>query len=323
MSRVLKIIVNVILICAIATAAALLIPSVLDVPMAVVDDVNMDTNLSMGSVTYAREKQASQVEAQDELLISQEGSRYVYEVQSVNGETCTVVDNRSGDGTTQEITIPSVVDEVVITIPFIGYASMALRSTEGLIIVGLAVVFVIILFILAEIWKKDEDDDEEDEYGREDNGEEDEAPAMSRRESRRQAKAEKKRAKKEARAARKAGEEDEEDEEDDIRIAEPVKKKDRQQPAKENRKETETLAHPGDLFAETESSMASAIADMMEQDQQNAASDPEMEEEEWKPAMPVRTKEELLKKAQADGDEPEVRDDEVSGVTLIDYSDIL
>ena len=41
-----------------------------------------------------------------------------------------------------------------------------------------------------------------------------------------------------------------------------------------------------------------------------------MEEEEWKPAMPVRTKEELLKKAQADGDEPEVRDDEVSGVTL-------
>ena len=95
-----------------------------------------------------------------------------------------------------------------------------------------------------------------------------------------------------------------------------MKKKDRQQPAKENRKETETLAHPGDLFAETESSMASAIADMMEQDQQNAASDPEMEEEEWKPAMPVRTKEELLKKAQADGDEPEVRDDEVSGVTL-------
>ena len=130
MSRVLKIIVNVILICAIATAAALLIPSVLDVPMAVVDDVNMDTNLPVGSVTYAREKQASQVEAQDELLISQEGSRYVYEVQSVNGETCTVVDNRSGDGTTQEITIPSVVDEVVITIPFIGYASMALRSQK-------------------------------------------------------------------------------------------------------------------------------------------------------------------------------------------------
>ena len=155
----------------------------------------------------------------------------------------------------------------MITIPFIGYASMALRSTEGLIIVGLAVVFVIILFILAEIWKKDEDDDEEDEYGREDNGEEDEAPAMSRRSP--AARRKRRRSVRRRKPAQpKSGEEDEEDEEDDIRIAEPVKKKDRQQPAKENRKETETLAHPGDLFAETESSMASAIADMMEQDQQ-------------------------------------------------------
>lgn len=45
----------------------------------------------------------------------------------------------------------------------IGYVSMALRSTEGLIIVGLAVVFVIILFILAEVWKKDDDEEEDEE----------------------------------------------------------------------------------------------------------------------------------------------------------------
>ena len=40
-------------------------------------------------------------------------------------------------------------------------------------------------------------------------------------------------------------------------------------------------------------------------------------------AMPVYTKEELLQKAEADGDEPEVIEDEVSGVTLVDYSDVL
>ena len=40
-------------------------------------------------------------------------------------------------------------------------------------------------------------------------------------------------------------------------------------------------------------------------------------------AMPVYTKEELLEKAEADGDEPEVIEDEVSGVTLVDYSDVL
>ncbi len=324
MSRVLKFIVNVILIIAIATAAALLIPTVLDVPMVVVDDVNMDTNLPAGSVTYAREKSASQVEAGDQLVISQDDSQYVYEVQSVNGETCTLEDTRSADGGTQEITLPSIVDEVLITIPFIGYASMALRSTEGLIIVGLAVVFVIILFILAEIWKKDDDDEEEtdgeDREEEEEEEEEEEIPAMSRKEARRRKKAERKQAKKEEKASGKAAEDAEE--EDDVRIAEPVKRKKRQ-PVPETGKEPDKLEHPGDLFAETENSMASAIADMMEQDQREADPDTGEDQEEWKPAMPVRTKEELLKKAHADGDEPEVRDDEVSGVTLIDYSDIL
>lgn len=330
MSRVLKIIVNVILICAIGTAAALLIPSVLDVPMVVVDDVNMDTNLSTGSVTYAKEKDSSQVETGDQLLISQDGSQMVYEVKSVDGTSCTVEDTKSSDGGTQEITLPSKVNEVLITVPFIGYASMALRSVEGLIIVGLAVVFVIILFILAEIWKKDEDEDEDEDE--EENGtgdedltedEEEEAPVLSRREARRQAKAEKKLAKKEAKAAKAQKDEAEDEEEDDVRIAEPVKKKKRT--SEEAPKEPEKLQHPGDLFAETESSMASAIADMLEQDQQNTDGDAGIDsgEEEWKSAMPVRTKEELLIKAHADGDEPEVRDDEVSGVTLIDYSDIL
>lgn len=329
MSRVLKIIVNVILICAIGTAAALLVPSVLDVPMVVVDDVNMDTNLSTGSVTYAKEKDSSQVKTGDRLLISQDGSQMVYEVKSVAGENCTVEDTKSGDGATQEITLPSKVNEVLFTVPFIGYASMALRSVEGLIIVGLAVVFVIILFILAEIWKKDEDDDEAetDEDGTEDEElteDEEEVPVMSRREARRQAKMEKKLAKKEAKAAKAQKEEAEEaEEDDDVRIAEPVKKNKRH--SEEVQKEPEKLQHPGDLFAETESSMASAIADMLEQDRQNEGGDLEedSEEEEWKSAMPVRTKEELLNKAHADGDEPEVRDDEVSGVTLIDYSDIL
>lgn len=331
MSRVLKIIVNVILICAIGIAAALLVPSVLDVPMVVVDDVNMDTNLSTGSVTYAKEKDSSQVKTGDRLLISQDGSQMVYEVKSVAGENCTVEDTKSGDGGTQEITLPSKVNEVLVTVPFIGYASMALRSVEGLIIVGLAVVFVIILFILAEIWKKDEDDDEdEDEDGQDETedeelteDEEEETPVMSRREARRQAKMEKKLAKKEAKAAKAQKEEAEEEEEDDVRIAEPVKKNKRH--SEEVQKEPEKLQHPGDLFAETESSMASAIADMLEQDRQNedGGLEEDSEEEEWKSAMPVRTKEELLNKAHADGDEPEVRDDEVSGVTLIDYSDIL
>ena len=40
-------------------------------------------------------------------------------------------------------------------------------------------------------------------------------------------------------------------------------------------------------------------------------------------AMPVHTADELLSKAYSDGLDPKVRDDEITGVTLVDYSDCL
>lgn len=40
-------------------------------------------------------------------------------------------------------------------------------------------------------------------------------------------------------------------------------------------------------------------------------------------AIPVYSAEELLKKAEQAGDKPEVKKDEDTGVTILDYSDIL
>ena len=333
MSRFLKIIVNVILICAILVAGALLIPSFAGIPMVVVDDVNMDTNLPRGSVTYAQEVDAEEISTGDNILMAQDGGQYVYQVQGISGETYTLEDTRSTDGQIRETQLTSPVEKVVMTVPFIGYASMALRTTEGLIVVGLAVVFVIILFILAEIWKKDDDEDEDEEDAEpeeaEDEDEDEEIAAMSRKEARRQKKAERKREKKARRAARASLAD-----EDDIRIAEPVKKKRKSRAADEEANGDSGVGK--DLFRETESSLASDVAAFMndspgeETDESLEALKSVLEEDQeedgdevWKPAMPIRTKEELLKKARAEGDEPEVKEDEISGVTIIDYSDIL
>ena len=57
----------------------------------------------------------------------------------------------------------------------------------------------------------------------------------------------------------------------------------------------------------------------------------EFEEEEPEPepsepielAMPVYTAEELLQKAHAAGDDPKVIEDPATGITILDYSDIL
>ena len=165
MGRFLKWIVNIILLCAIVIAAALLIPPLAGVTTAMIDEVDMDTNLPRGSVTYARDVAADDLEAGDDVLILESGKTYVYRVKNLDtGDgTCTLEDTRTAGAEEVTRTFTGDVSKVVLTVPFIGYIPMAMKSTEGLIVIGLAVVFVIILFILAELWCPDRDDEEEEE----------------------------------------------------------------------------------------------------------------------------------------------------------------
>lgn len=398
MSKVLKTIVNVILFCAIVVAAGLLIPPFAGITTVMVDDVDMQTNLPQGSVAYAVEKDRSELKQGDKVLISQEGRQYVCVVDSIDGSSVVLDDQLSTDGGTTQQELGSTVQKVMLVVPVIGYVSMALRSTEGLIIVGLAVVFVIILFILAEVWKKDDDEeeDEEDEDGQEDESEEEPA-VMSRRQKKKARKADKKKQKQEEKAAvaeakarakrerqeaklakknQKAHMMDESEQEPEAIPAEPMEEtqaagstqeivlpqKPMQEeqtagntqeivlPTEETQEKQESTDETEDpdktLLEETASLFAADIASMMGENQTKETEEPEetdpldsteqtqpvvletvseekQETGDKKLAMPVYTKEELLQKAEADGDEPEVIEDEVSGVTLVDYSDVL
>lgn len=402
MSKVLKTIVNVILFCAIVVAAGLLIPPFAGITTVMVDDIDMQTNLSQGSVAYAVEKDRSELKQGDKVLISQEGRQYVYVVDSIDGSSVVLDDQLSTDGGTTQQELGSTVQKVVLVVPVIGYVSMALRSTEGLIIVGLTVVFVIILFILAEVWKKDDDEeeDEENEDAQEDESEEEqeEEPAvMSRRQKKKARKADKKKQKQEEKAAvaeakarakrerqeaklakknKKSHMMDESEQEPEAIPAEPMEEtqaagstqeivlpqelmQEEQSagntqeivlPTEETQEKQESTDETEDpdktLLQETASLFAADIASMMGENQTKETEEPEetdpldsteqtqpvvletvseekQETGDKKLAMPVYTKEELLQKAEADGDEPEVIEDEVSGVTLVDYSDVL
>lgn len=330
MSKFLKVLVNSILILAIIVAGGLLIPPFAGVTTVIVDDEGMDTNLSMGSVTYAVALKGNPGEGSKVLLSEGEG-QYVYKVQSVDGNNCILEDKLSTDGGTIEHTVSTTMKKVILTVPFVGYVSMALRTTEGLIIVGLSVVFVIILFVLAEIWKKDDEDDEDDEDNEDDEDleeEEDEETEvqLSKREQKKLKKAQAKREKAEAKAAKKA------------------EKKEKENGKEESLEENveDTSEKTENLFEETENILAADIAQMMNEQEENpqevqeTAKEEEltvqMEEEKEEEAetdgnirfaIPSYTKDELINKAKEAGDEPEVVEDEISGVTLLDYSDIL
>lgn len=240
MSRFLKVIVNIILVCAILTAAALLVPPLVGVQTFVMDDMSMQTNLAAGSVTYAVPKEAQEMKNGDKVLEEASTGNYVYRITNLNVEenTCTLTAPGTSPQVTKEANISNGVSKVVFTMPFIGYVVMAMRSMEGLIIIGLAVVFVILLFILSEICKKDDDDDDDEEemeeedpirrraakaLPQEEEDDDDEDEGLSRKEQKRrkkEAKAADKAARKEAKSKKKRSKYEDDDEEEEVSFPE-------------------------------------------------------------------------------------------------------
>ena len=164
MSKLLKVIVNTLLLLAILSAGALVIPPFAGITTLVSDGMG-NTNISRGAVTYAKKTDTSSVATGDKILVDDNSGKYIYTIQSLDiaAGTASVKNVISGD--TTEITVRATVSKVIITIPVIGFLSMAAQSREGIMIIGLAILFLVILFILSEVWKRDEEeeDDEEEE----------------------------------------------------------------------------------------------------------------------------------------------------------------
>ena len=353
MSKLLKVIVNTLLLLAILSAGALVIPPFAGITTLVSDGMG-NTNISRGAVTYAKKTDTSSVATGDKILVDDNSGKYIYTIQSLDiaAGTASVKNVISGD--TTESTVRATVSKVIITIPVIGFLSMAAQSREGIMIIGLAILFLVILFILSEVWKRDEEEDEEEEEEDED---EDDEKASEELRSRKKAALEEKKKREEQemieqlRAA-------------DQKTAEEEKQDEFEIPDLEEEEETEQVSfHTVDLqnlvrgeeteeipeaVEETEiveeAAAEETAEEVTEETEETESAEPEtveeieefeetIEEPEEEPepepsepielAMPVYTAEELLQKAHAAGDDPKVIEDPATGITILDYSDIL
>lgn len=359
MSKLLKVIVNTLLLLAILSAGALVIPPFAGITTLVSDGMG-NTNISRGAVTYAKKTDTSSAAAGDKILVDDNSGKYIYTIQSLDtaAGTASVKNVISGDAT--EITVRATVSKVIVTIPVIGFLSMAAQSREGIMIIGLAILFLVILFILSEVWKRDEEEDEEEEEE-----DEDDEKASEELRSRKKAALEEKKKREEQemteqlRAAdQKTAEEEKQDEfeipdleeeeteqvsfhtadlqnlvrgEETEEIPEAVEETE----IVEEAAAEETAEEVTEETEETESEEPETVEEIEEFEE--TIEEPETEEEAETPeeepepepsepielAMPVYTAEELLQKAHAAGDDPKVIEDPATGITILDYSDIL
>lgn len=355
MSKLLKVIVNTLLLLAILSAGALVIPPFAGITTLVSDGMG-NTNISRGAVTYAKKTDTSSVATGDKILVDDNSGKYIYTIQSLDTAAGTASVKNVISGDTTEITVRATVSKVIITIPVIGFLSMAAQSREGIMIIGLAVLFLVILFILSEVWKRDEEEDEEEEEEEEEDEDEDDEKASEELRSRKKAALEEKKKREEQemteqlRAAdQKTAEEEKQDEfeipdleeeeteqvsfhtvdlqnlvrgEETEEIPEAVEETE----IVEEAAAEETAEEVTEETEETESAEPETVEEIEEFEETIEEPEEEPEPEPSEPielAMPVYTAEELLQKAHAAGDDPKVIEDPATGITILDYSDIL
>ena len=230
MSKVLKFIVNLVVLLSIVVAAALLVPPLLGVDTVINDNSNIETNLPVGAVAYGRQVDTEKLNKGDKILYMEGSAQYVYEIQDMDttAGSYKVKDVYNKNSDEESITLQDKVSKAVITIPFIGYVAIALQSKTGLMVVGAVIILLIILFILSEVLRRGDDDEEEDEeeYEEEDDDEDEEdEPGYWER---RRLKKEEKRRQKEA--------EYEEDDDDDEEEEEELSAKERRRLKKEEKR---------------------------------------------------------------------------------------
>lgn len=350
MSKLLKVIVNTLLLLAILSAGALVIPPFAGITTLVSDGMG-NTNISRGAVTYAKKTDTSSVATGDKILVDDNSGKYIYTIQSLDTAAGTAFVKNVISGDTTEITVRETVSKVIVTIPVIGFLSMAAQSREGIMIIGLAILFLVILFILSEVWKRDEEEDEEEEEE-----DEDDEKASEELRSRKKAALEEKKKREEQemteqlRAAdQKTAEEEKQDEfeipdleeegteqvsfntidlqnlvrgEETEEIPEAVEETE----IVEEAAAEETAEEVTEETEETESAEPETVEEIEEFEETIEEPEEEPEPEPSEPielAMPVYTAEELLQKAHAAGDDPKVIEDPATGITILDYSDIL
>ena len=164
MSKFLKFIVHFIVICTIVCVVGLAVPPFLGITTEIMDDSGKETNLPMGSVTYAIPVKIKEAAVGDSILYQTDSKAYRYMITEMDKKNhiFKVIDSSDKDAEPVAVEVKDYIPKVVITVGYAGYLLLATESIEGLIILGLAVLFLVILYIVAELLKKEPQDDYDD-----------------------------------------------------------------------------------------------------------------------------------------------------------------
>ncbi len=359
MARFLKVVVRILLILMVLAGAALLVPPFAGIDTVVVEDETTG-NEPRGTVIYARSVDPSELEAGDKLLrVTEDRAVNTYIIRNYDGSSRTITAVRGEGAEEEELHATGTVRRILFMVPYLGFLSIATQSITGLMILGGCILILIILFVIAELLGSDDDDDEDEV---EDEEEDDKyfAELYSRKgdafNAEKEPQYELETAQAPAFPVEGEGEEFIKNLKDAIsgndlgatgemrKEAEEAAEGPQEVPMPDPDEEPEAAAEPEapkavpdeedpvptdglpDVQAALEAALEGRQISYSNNVQHPAASAKEMQKPksgEIELAIPIRTAEEFMEQAAANGDEPVIREDQLTGVKFVDYSNCL
>ena len=331
MSKFLRVLVRIILILLVACGAALLLPPLFGIDTVVIQDES--SNIDRGTVVYAKSVAPSDLQSGDEFLHAGDNDEIdSYVVKEYDSTDDVIIASESADAAEQKLQANGdTVRKIVFSVPFIGYLFIATQSTTGLMILGGGLLIIIILFIISEVLKRNEEDDE-DEVEEDD----DYFTSLEKKKTEKfTAELEEEEAQKKSDSFPVEGEGEEfisnlkgavtgnmfpesEAADHQTRDEGPKAAPDEEDPVK-----TDGLPN---VQAALEAALEGRQIDTATKNVQH----PQVQERHTTPktgeielAIPIRSADEFMERARKDGDEPEIHEDETTGIKFVDYSDCL
>ena len=349
MSKFLKFIVHFVVICTIVCVVGLAVPPFLGITTVIMEDSGEETNLPVGSVTYAIPVKAEEASIGDSILYQGDSQTYRYMITEMDLENhiFKVADPSSTAAETITVEVKDYIPKVVITVGYVGYLLVATESIEGLIILGLAVLFIIILYVIAELWKKEPEEELIDETAQSPYVKSKKELKREEKERERRYKEEERQIKKEDRQRKKGKKQErkkirtggfvDEIYEDELEPEKTVRPVTNVQTATSEAHELlkkEIAAATADEILDTVSEELPAekteviVPQVQEKPksirEENTQEDqPEETQQVKRMAVPSWSAAQIAEAAKNQGDAPDIVKDDVTDVTLFDYSDII
>lgn len=157
-SKICNILMSIVIVMLICLAGAFIVPQFLGFKSFAVISGSMEPNIPVGSIVYSKEREFTDIEVGDVITFYSGDNIVTHRVVEINNDEKSFVTkgdaNNVNDG--QAVSYENIIGKVALSIPFLGYITMNIKTPLGIAMICGVVFIILLLNYIPEILKDEE-----------------------------------------------------------------------------------------------------------------------------------------------------------------------